>query len=223
LSKTSAELMWWLLPAVRKLKPPSQSRLYGLLQAVGAVLDELRVEINRLRLVRFAAIADTADSYYPSTDRSQDLDRHAGDRGLRRRADESDAELLERILTLPYRNRFLGTKAGMKYLIEDIQHLRCEQIVEYYADDQAWIILSEADQQYEVETNLSHVFSENDTSENTTLRSTRMYSQTDLTQAFHFWILVSNPSGVEYDSEVVRGAINAAKPAHTRAVVYFQG
>ena len=218
---SSGHYMWWLLPSVRKQKPPAESRLYGLLDAVGVVLDELKAAILTARLRRYASIQDASNPYYASSDRSDDLDLHAADRGLRRLPGESDAALLERILTLPYRNRFLGTKAGMRYLIEEIHRLRCDQIVEYYADDQALIVLSESDQKAEVEHNLSHVFDGLDQGEFAAYRGTRIYSESDLTQAFHFWVAVSNPNGIGYDPEVVREAINAVKPAHTRGVVYF--
>jgi len=218
---SSAHYMWYLLPTVRKQKSPSESKLFGLLDAIGAVLDELKSAILTARLRRYASIQDASNPYYTSAERSGDLDFHAGDRGLRRLPGESDAALLERILTLTFRNRFLGTKAGMRYLIEDIHRLRCDQIVEYYADDQAWIVLSESDQKTEVEPNLSRLFDGIDQSEFASYRGTRIYSESDLTQSFHFWIAVSNLNGIGYDPEVVIEAINAAKPAHTRGVVYF--
>ena len=218
---SSGEYMWWLLPSVRKQKSPAESRLFGLLDAVGAVLDELKSAILTARLRRYASVQDASNPYYTSSDRSDDLDFHASDRGLRRLPGESDTALLDKILTLPYRNRFLGTKIGMRYLIEDIHRLRCDQIVEYYGDDQAWIVLSESDQKAEVESNLSHLLGGIDQGEFAAYRGTRIYSESDLTQAFHFWVAISNPNGIGYDPEVVREAINAAKPAHTRGAVYF--
>jgi len=218
-----AELMWRLLPAVRKRKSPAESRLYGLLEAIGAVLDALRTAILTARLRRYALVGSPDDTYYGSPARSADLEMHALDRGLRRLPSESDSELLERIATLPYRNRFLGTKMGMKYLIEEIHSLRCEQIVEYYADDQAWLILNRDDQAGEVETNISHLFNLGESEANEGYRQTRIYSRSDLSQAFHFWVSVSNPRCINYDPDVVIQAVNAAKPAHSRAVVHFQG
>lgn len=219
----SAQQMWWLLPSVRKRKSPSESRLFGLLESVGTVLDELRIAILTARLRRYALVGNSDDPYYSQSERSDDLDGHALDRGLRRLAGGSDAALLERIATLPYLNRFMGTKEGMRYLIEDLHKLQCDQIVEYYADDQAWIVLTEVDQEAEVETNLSHVFLSTEVEMFGAYRGTRIYSKADLTQAFHFWISISNPNGWDYDADVVREAINAAKPAHTRAIVHFQG
>lgn len=219
----SAEKMWWLLPAVRKRKATSESRLNGLLEAVGVVLDELRTAILTARLRRYALVGSPDDPYYQSPERSLDLERHAQGRGLRRLAGENDAALLERFATLRYRNRFLGTKEGMRYLIEELHGLRCDQIVEYYADEQTWIVLSDADQEAEVETNLSHVFLSAEMEMLSAYRGTRMYAKEDLTQAFHFWISISNHNGLDYDADVVREAINAAKPAHTRAIVHFQG
>lgn len=218
---SSGNYMWWLLPSVRKQKPPTESRLFGLLDAVGVILDELKTAILIARLRRYASVQDGSNSYYTSSDRSDDLGLHAGDRELRRLPGESDDALLERILTLTFRNRFLGTKAGMRYLIEDMYRLRCDQIVEYYADDLAWIVLSESDQKAEVEANLSHIFDGLDQGEFTAYRGIRVYSESDLTQAFHFWISISNPLGIVYDPEVVREAIVSAKPAHTRGIVHF--
>ena len=220
MSKIGAYL-FWLLPAVRKRKDKGRSVLFGLLDAVGTVLDELKGTILTARLRRYFLVREASDPYYGSSERSTDLEMHALDRGLRRLSDESDASLLERISTLPYRNRFLGTKTGMKYLIEDIFGLSCDQVVEYYADDMAWVILSEVDQSGEAEVNISHVFSVDDVDGYESYRQTRVYSPDDLSQAFHFWISISNPDGVEFDPEVVVEAINHQKPAHTRAVVHF--
>jgi len=213
--------MWWLLPAVRKLKDKDKSVLFGLLNAIGIVLDELKETILTARLRRYFLIRNEDDPYYSSELRSADLDMHALDRGLRRLPGENDEALLSRIATLPYRNRFLGTKAGMKYLIEDIFGLSCEQIVEYYADDQAWIVFRASDQSAEAEVNISHVFSADEIAEYEAYRQTRIYSRDDLSLAFHFWVHVSSPQEVEIDEEVITEAINEQKPAHTRAVVHF--
>jgi len=213
--------MWWLLPAVRKRKDRDKSVLFGLLNTIGVVLDELKETIKTARLRRYFLIKTEDDPYYSSEQRSLDLDMHALDRGLRRLPGESDEALLTRISTLPYRNRFLGTKAGMKYLIEDIFGLTCEEIVEYYADDQAWIILSGVNQSAEAEVNISHVFSEVDVDTYEAYRQLRIYSASDLSLAFHFWVHVSSPQEIEIDEEVIMEAINAQKPTHTRAVVHF--
>ena len=217
----SVRYLWWLLPAVRKRKDQSRSVLFGLLDAVGTVLDELKTAILTARLRRYVLVRNPDHPYYASDMRSADLDWHALDRGLRRLAGESDAALLERIVTLPYRNRFLGAKSGIKYLIEDIHKLQCDQVVEYYADDQAWVVFSRGDQECEVEINLSHVFNSDDMGIYDAYRQTRIYSRTDLSRAFHFWVSISNPQGIAFDPEVVVEAVNAVKPAHTRAVVHF--
>ena len=217
----SVRYLWWLLPAVRKQKDQSQSILFGLLDSVGTVLDDLKTAILTTRLRRFVVVRNPDHPYYASDMRSADLDRHALDRGLRRLPGESDAALLERIATLPYRNRFLGAKSGIKYLIEDIHKLQCDQVVEYYADDQAWMVLSQNAQEGEVEINLSHVFNSVDMETYDAYRQTRVYSRTDLSQAFHFWVSISNPQGIVFDPEVIVEAVNAVKPAHARAVVHF--
>jgi len=215
------EYLWWLLPAVRKRKDKDKSVLFGLLNTIGSVLDELKDAIMTARLRRYFLIRNDNDPFYSSELRSADLDMHALDRGLRRLAGENDEALLSRISTLQYRNQFLGTKAGMKYLIEDIFGLTCEEIVEYYADDLAWIVLSASDQSAETEINISHVFSADEIAEYEAYRQMRIYSCDDLSLAFHFWIHVSSPQEVEIDEEVITEAINEQKPAHTRAVVHF--
>ena len=216
-----ADYMWYLLPAVRKQKDKSQSHLYGLLVSIGLVLEELKSAILTARLRRYFLIKDNSDPYYISEARTTDLDVHALDRGLRRLPGENDVALLERISTLAFRNQFLGTKAGMKYLVEELFGLRCEQIVEYYADDQVWIILNEEDQSKDAEVNISHVFSDSEVEANESYRQTRIYSISDLSLAFHFWIHISYSQGMNVDQQVIIEAINAQKPAHTRAVVYF--
>ena len=216
-----AYYLWWLLPALRKQKESHESRVFGLLETIGMVLDTLKEAILTARLRRYFLIRDEDNPYYSSDLRSADLDLHALDRGLRRLHGESDEALLERIATLGYRNQFLGTKAGMKYLVEEIFGLTCEQIVEYYADDQAWIVLSEKDQSREAEVNISHVFSAEDIGFYGSYRQMRIYSISDLSLAFHFWIHISYSQGTEVDQQVIIEAINAQKPAHTRAVVHF--
>ncbi len=213
--------MWWLLPVVRKRKESHESTLFGLLVTIGMVLDELKITIQTTRLRRYFLTRNADDPYYGSELRSADLAMHALDRGLRRLHGENDTTLLERISTLAYRNQFLGTKAGMKYLVEDLFGLTCEQIVEYYADDQAWIVLGGTDQSAEAEMNISQVFSEDDVDAYEAYRQTRIYSTDDLSLAFHFWIHISYQEGTEIDKQVIVEAINAQKPAHTRAVVHF--
>lgn len=216
-----ADYMWWLLPAVRKQKEKSQSRIYGLLEAIGIVLSELKETILTARLRRYFLIRDENHPYYISNVRSGDLDLHALDRGLRRLPGESDAALMDRIATLGYRSQFLGTKAGMKSLVEEIFGLTCEQIVEYYADDQSWIVLIAEDQSGDAEVNISHVFSSEDFDLYEDHRQTRIYSEDDLSLAFHYWMHVANPQGLNVDQQIVIETINAQKPAHTRAVVHF--
>ena len=213
--------MWWLLPTVRKYKEKHESRLYGLLASIGLVLEELKIAILTARLRRYFLIRNADDPYYSSELRSADLDLHALDRGLRRLPGENDAALLERVSTLAYRNQFLGTKVGIKYLVEELFGLTCEQIVEYYADDQAWIILDSEDQYREADVNISHVFSSDDVDLYEANRQTRIYSISDLSLAFHFWVHITYPQGMEVDQQVIIESINAQKPAHTRAVVHF--
>jgi hypothetical protein len=39
--------------------------------------------------------------------------------------------------------------------------------------------------------------------------------------SFHFWVSISNPGEIQFEREVVTEAINSQKPAHTRALIYF--
>ena len=221
MSNPISDYLWWLLPAVRKRMEKHDSTLYGLLATIGIVLNDLKIVIMTARRRRYFLIRDETDPYYLSEMRTADLDIHAFDRGIRRLPNEGDVDLLERLSTLGFRNQFLGTKAGMKYLVEELFGLSCEQIVEYYADDQSWIIPSNADQSGEAEVNISHVFSNDDVESCEAYRQTRIYSASDLSIAFHFWIHISYLQGTEIDEEVIIEAINAQKPAHTRAVVHF--
>jgi len=127
-----AHYLWWLLPAVRKRKDKDQSVLFGLLLAIGSVLDELKTTILTARLRRYFLIRTEDDPYYSSDQRSLDLDMHALDRGLRRLPGESDEALLARISTLAYRNRFLGTKAGIAAFCErGAREWICQRSIQY--------------------------------------------------------------------------------------------
>ncbi len=215
--------IWWLLPQRRKRKTKEQSVLWGFVDAVGEVLDALKQAILISRLRRFfliRTIIDTQD-YYTSPERTFDLEAHGRDRGLMRLPGETDAQLLERISTLSYRNGFLGSKTGMKYLIEEIFGLMVNDIIEFYPDDMALIVLSEHDLSGETEINLSHVFNAEDQITWDAFRQNRIFRRNDFTQAFHFVISISNPENLDYDPEVVEELVNAQKPAHTRAIIYF--
>jgi hypothetical protein len=109
----------------------------------------------------------------------------------------------------------------MKYLIEELFSLRCDEIVEYYADDQALLVLFASEQTAEVEMNISHIFSEDDQLTYETYRQNRVYKISDLTLSFHFWVSISNPGEIHFEREVVTEAIYSQKPAHTRALIYF--
>jgi len=217
---TVGAYLWWLLPNVRKRKVTAQSTLFGFLDTVGTVLDKLKQAILTARLRRFISARDNS-IYYQSIERSSDLNEHALDRGLRRLPGETDEQLTQRLLTLPYRNKFIGTKIGMKYLIEEIFGLKLDEIIEYYSDDQALLLLSALDQTAEVEVNISHIFSEADQDLYEPYRQNRIYRQSDLTMSFHFWMNISNPEGKTFNPDVVKEAINSQKPAHTRALIYF--
>ena len=215
--------IWWLLPQRRKRKTKEQSILWGLIDAVGEVLDGLKqaILISRLRRFFLTRTNTETQNYYTSPERSSDLEAHGRDRGLMRLPGESDQQILERISTLPYRNGFFGSKTGMKYLVEEIFGLQLDDLIEFYPDDHLWMVLSEDDQQMEAEINLSHIFNAEDQVTWDAFRQNRIFRGNDVTQAFHFIMNVSNQNNVDYDPEIVTELVNAQKPAHTRAIVYF--
>ena len=217
------DYIWWLLPQRRKRKTKQDSVLYSFMDAVGEILDTLKLAILTSRLRRYFLVRANADTegYYTSPERILDLEAHGRDRGLMRLLGESDEELLERISTLPYRNGFLGTKTGMKYLIEDWFGLHLNSIVEFYADDMLWIVLKSEEQGLEAEINLSHIFNVEDQVTWDAFRQNRIYGQGDVTHAFHFVINISNPEATEFDQEIVTELVNAQKPAHTRSILIF--
>ena len=217
------EQIWWLLPNRRKRKTKQDSTLYGFIDAVGEILDALKLAILASRLRRYFLVRANADTddYYTSPERTLDLEAHGRDRGLMRLPGETNEALLQRISTLPYRNGFLGTKTGMKYLLEDLFGLYVDSISEFYPDDMLWIVLSEEDHGLEAEINLSHVFNAEDQETWDAFRQNRIHGRNDVTQAFHFIITVSNPGSVDFDQEALIQMVNAQKPAHTRAILYF--
>ena len=217
------DYIWWLLPQRRKRKTKQDSVLYGFIDAVGGVLDALKLAILTSRLRRYFLVRENADTegYYNSTERTLDLEAHGRDRGLMRLPGETDQQLLDRISTLPYRNGFLGTKTGMKYLIEEWFGLQLNTIVEFYADDMLWIVLSNEDQGLEAEINLSHIFNAEDQITWDAFRQNRIYGRGDITHAFHFVINISNSGNVDFDPDIVTELVNAQKPAHTRSMLIF--
>ena len=197
--------------------------MWGFVNAVGEVLDKLKLAILTSRLRRYFLVRANEDTedYYTSDERTTDLEAHGRDRGLMRLPGETDDELLERISTLPYRNGFLGTKTGMKYLIEDLFGLQINTIVEFYADDMLWIVLLEKEHKLEAEINLSHVFNAEDQVTWDAFRQNRIYGVGDVTHAFHFVINISNPGSIDFDPDIVTELVNAQKPAHTRSILIF--
>ena len=215
--------IWYLLPHRRSRKAKQDSTMWGFVDAVGEVLDTLKLAILTSRLRRYFLVRTNEDTedYYISDERTTDLEAHGRDRGLMRLPGETDAELLERISTLPYRNGFLGAKTGMKYLIEDLFGLQINTIVEFYADDMLWIILAGDDHALEAEINLSHVFNAEDQIIWDAYRQNRIYGGGDVTHAFHFVINISNPGNIDFDPDIVTELVNAQKPAHTRSILIF--
>lgn len=234
--------LWYLSAAVRKRKPVEESVWSRLLDAIGAVLDHTydsvlvsrrrRLLLNPDQSATFGENyvdvepadpnAPTAyESYYLANERTEDLDRHGRDRGLSRHSGESNSAFAWRIATHPYRAGFLGTVSGLKTLIEETFGLVCDRIVEYYHDKRRWLVADDADTNGRLSSDRSSLVSDADLSDvlASGLRLTRIYSDHDLSLQFHFWVRISNPNGVTFDTESLAEAINAIKPAHTRAVI----
>lgn len=160
--------------------------------------------------------------YYESAERTSDLNRHAQDRGVFRLTGETNAALLTRLETLAFRNQFKGTAAGVRYVIEEFFGLQCDEVLEFYCDTRRWLHLNHIDLLTRGEPDRTHIFSESDQDAYDTRRSTRIYSVEDTeTTQFYFWVRISNPDSVSYDEDLVRQAIHAVKPAHSRAVILF--
>lgn len=242
MSSRIGSYLWWLSAAVRKRKPQEESTWGQLLDALGSVLDQGHDSIHISRRRRFILNPDQAATYgendldvdpldpenlspleahYLSVDRSEDLNRHGRDRGLSRLPDESNSAFAWRIATHPHRARYFGTASGIKYVIEVLFGLSCTQVVEYYADRQAWLILASVEQPAYAEEVLSHLFDSSDQVANPGYGQTRVYSKSDLSTAFHFWVRIENPNAANFDPDALSEIINQTKPAHTRAVVHI--
>lgn len=242
MSSRIGSYMWWLSLAVRKRVPQDESTWGRLLDAIGTVLDRAHDAVQISRRRRFFLNPDQAATYgenyvdvdpfepngltameahYLSEARTADLDSHGRDRGLSRLPGESNSSFAWRIATHPHRARYFGTVSGIKYVIEGLFGLRCAQVVEYYADRQGWLILAMMDEPQYAEEMLSHLFSAADQVAYPAHRQTRIYSESDLATAFHFWVRVENPNHVSFDQDTLIEIINQSKPAHTRAVVHI--
>lgn len=242
MSSRIGSYLWWLSAAVRKRKPQEESTWGQLMDAIGIVLDQGHDAIHISRRRRLILNPDQAstfwenyldvdplepenpspiESYYLSEDRSEDLNRHGRDRGLSRLPGESNSAFAWRIATHPHRARSFGTATGIKYVVEVLFELSCAQVVEYYADRQAWLILAGMGQPAYAEEVLSHLFDSSDQATYPGYGQTRIYSNSDLSTAFHYWVRVENPDEVAFEPDALIEIINQTKPAHTRAVVHI--
>jgi hypothetical protein len=112
-------------------------------------------------------------------------------------------------------------RCGLKTLIEESFGLVCDRIVEYYRDKRRWLLASDAGTSGKLSTDRTHLVSDADlaAAQASGQRLTRIYSDQDLSLQFHFWVRISNPDSVPFDPDTLTEAINAIKPAHTRAVI----
>ncbi|MDK9701471.1 MAG: hypothetical protein OEM52_15160 [bacterium] len=216
------DFLWMLLPGIRKQKDTKQSVLYGLLTAIGELLDDLKSDIRRMRLSWYAQTIESGNSYYQQLERSNDLDEIALGKSTRRYPDESNELLADRLTDWTNLCRWNGTKPGLKTLIESHGFI-CREIVESYADSQGLILLSRADQPLEAEINLTHLFSSGDAQkeEYQEYRQNRVYRASELVWNFCFAVSVGRNGLPEHRREQLQQAIYEFKPAHTRAQIVF--
>lgn len=214
--------LWMLLPGIRKQNDTEHSVLYGLLNAIGEVLDDVKSHIRRMRLSWYAQSVEVGNEYYNTVERSSDLDTVALGKATRRYPDEANELLAERLTDWANLCRWNGTKPGLKVLIESHGFI-CREIVESYADSQGLILLSQVDQPAEAEINLTHLFSLEDTDkeEYQEYRQNRLYRASELVWNFCFAVSVGSNGLPEHRLEQLKQAIYDFKPAHTQAQIIF--
>jgi hypothetical protein len=212
-----------MLPSVRRKK--DDSILAGLLDAWGLSLDAAKDAITRLRRRGFVwQLGDGTDSYYADTQRGQDLNLHALDRGTRRLSGETDAHLWQRLSILPATRQYAGSAMGMKYLVEDVLGHTLSALTVYADDPQARIVRTALDDKQQVEEERSHLFSAADQADEDTngIRQTRLFSQADVDIRFTFWLTVETAAALDAQEQArVTELIMAEKPAHTSCVLTF--
>ena len=105
--------IWYLLPHRRTRKAKQNSTMWGFVDAVGEVLDTLKLTILIARLRRYFLVRtnEETEDYYTSDERTLDLEAHGRDRGLMRLPGErsfdkkSDIQNYHIMIILPlYRN-----------------------------------------------------------------------------------------------------------------------
>ncbi|MFA7331104.1 MAG: hypothetical protein WC326_08530 [Candidatus Delongbacteria bacterium] len=212
-----------LLPKVRRRV--DDSVLSRLLDSFGLSLDAAKAAIYRLRRRGFLwTLGDGTHPYYSDPERTTDLERHAVDRGTRRLAGETNAQLEARLAILPATRQFAGSAMGMKYLVEDVLGHALSALTVYADDPEARIVRNVADQAAQVEAERSHLFSAADQADpaNVGLRQTRLFSQADLDMRFTFWMSIT-PAAALDDEETLRVTelVMAEKPAHAACVLTF--
>ncbi len=214
--------LWALLPNVRRRV--DNSVLGGLLDALGEVLDAAKDRIQSLR--RRAAVweVDGSHAYYADSERGQDLEKHALDRGTRRLAGEDDAALRARLQAWPASRRFVGSAIGMQYLVEDVLGHTLAGLVVFRDDPQGWIILSAEEQSEFADRDVSHILSAADQADEdyNPYRQNRIYSAADLDYRFQFRMSIEHTGPMtDAEKERITELIALEKPAHTTFRVEF--
>jgi hypothetical protein len=212
-----------LLPKVRRLV--DDSVLGRLLDALGLSFDAAKDAIYKLRRRGFLwTLGSGTNPYYADPQRTLDLERHALDRGTRRLAGETNAELEARLAIMPMARQFAGSAMGMKYLVEDVLGHTLSTLTVYADDLEARIVRSVADEAAQVESERSHLFSAVDQADSAMdgLRQTRLFSQADLDIRFTFWLSILPASTLDAEERTrVAELVMAEKPAHTACVLTF--
>jgi hypothetical protein len=216
----------YLLELLAKVRRQVDDSVLGrLLDALGLSYDAAKDAIYELRRRGFLwTLGDGSNAYYLTDQRATDLERHALDRGTRRLAGETNAELEARLAIMPSTRQFAGSAMGMKYLVEELLGHTLSALTIYADDPEARIVRSEVDQAAQVEAERSHLFSAADQADPDMdgLRQTRLFSQADLDIRFTFWLSILPASALDAEERTrVSELLMAEKPAHNACVLTF--
>ncbi len=212
-----------LLPKVRRLV--DDSVLGRLLDAFGLSYDAAKDAIYEMRRRGYLwTLGSGTNSYYATDLRTADLERHALDRGTRRLAGETNAELEARLAIMPNTRQYAGSAMGMMYLVEDVLGHTLSALTVYADDPEARIMRTATDDAAQVESERSHLFSAADQADPDMdgMRQSRLFSQADLDIRFTFWLSILPASALDSEERTrVSELVMAEKPAHTACVLTF--